>query len=62
VRLFQTGQLKNIGHQALNVPRPPDIPPRHDRYMKNVVDPSKAGKRKSRVAMLHALANIEQWA
>ncbi|KAI0029057.1 hypothetical protein K488DRAFT_80382 [Vararia minispora EC-137] len=62
VRLFQTGQLKNVGHQALNVPRPPDIPPRHASYMRNIVTPAKAGKKKSRVSMLHALANIEQWA
>ncbi|KAH8105210.1 DUF455-domain-containing protein [Cristinia sonorae] len=62
VNLFRTGQLKSIGHRVSNPPQPPDVPPREDLYSKNTVDPSKVGKRKNRPVMLHALANIEQWA
>ncbi|KAI0310222.1 hypothetical protein OF83DRAFT_1026353, partial [Amylostereum chailletii] len=62
VHLFRTGQLASIGHRSPHAPRPPDVPPRHDAYRKSTVDPGKAGKRKNRVGMLHALANIEQWA
>ncbi|TFY58651.1 hypothetical protein EVG20_g8069 [Dentipellis fragilis] len=62
VHQFRTGQLKSIGHRSPNAPRPPDVPPRHDAYRKSTVDPAKAGRRKNRVAMLHALTNIEQWA
>ncbi|THH32753.1 hypothetical protein EUX98_g1454 [Antrodiella citrinella] len=62
VNLFRTGQLKSIGNRASNPPLPPDLPPREDLYSKNTVDPSKVGKRKNRPVMLHALANIEQWA
>lgn len=45
--------------------RPPDVPPRKSL---KIVDPSKmlklgrAGNVKSRIAILHSLANIEQWA
>lgn len=59
VNLFRTGKLSSIGRGA-SAPAPPDTPPRDDRM--KTVDPGHAGKRKSRVAMLHALANIEQWA
>ena len=59
VKLFRSGKLSSIGRGA-NAPKPPDTPPRED-YMK-FVDPNRAAKRKSRAAMLHALANIEQWA
>lgn len=63
VKSFQTGKLTSIGHKAKNVPLPPDVPAREDLYVRNSVDPSKiAGKRKNRAVMLHALANIEQWA
>ncbi|THH14662.1 hypothetical protein EW146_g5696 [Bondarzewia mesenterica] len=62
VHLFRTGKLKSIGHRTINAPKPPDVPPRHDAYRRSTVTPSKAGKRKNRVGMLHALANIEQWA
>ncbi|CAL1702545.1 unnamed protein product [Somion occarium] len=62
VNLFRTGQLKSIGHRASNVPRPPEIPPRVESYAKNTVDPTKVARRKNRAVMLHALANIEQWA
>lgn len=64
VNLFRTGKLKLIGR--VNAPAPPDTPPRHAGL--KTVDPGKVGKRgkagsvKSRVALLHALANIEQWA
>ncbi|KAH7100325.1 DUF455-domain-containing protein [Auriculariales sp. MPI-PUGE-AT-0066] len=66
VHLFRTGKIKSIGHNSPNIQRPPDIPPRADSV--RTVDPAKSGKRgkggsqKSRIAMLHALANIEQWA
>ncbi|CDO69732.1 hypothetical protein BN946_scf184697.g4 [Trametes cinnabarina] len=62
VHLFRTGQLKSIGHRSPNAPRPPDVPPREDTYARNVVDPGKMARRKNRAVMLHALANIEQWA
>ncbi|KAH9920616.1 DUF455-domain-containing protein [Fomitopsis serialis] len=62
VHLFRTGQLKTIGHRSSSAPRPPDIPPREDAFARNTVDPGKVGKRKNRAVMLHALANIEQWA
>jgi len=60
VQLFRTGKLKSIGHKSRNAPKPPDIPPR-DASLKNA-DPRQARKKKNRAAMLHALANIEQWA
>jgi len=62
VHLFRTGKLKSIGHKAPNAPRPPDVPSRDDVYLKNTVDPSKVKNRRNRASMLHALANIEQWA
>ncbi|GBE85799.1 DUF455-domain-containing protein [Sparassis crispa] len=62
VHLFRKGQLKSIGHRSSTAPRPPDVPPRHDSYTNNLVDPRKAGKRKNKAMMLHALANVEQWA
>jgi len=62
VHLFRIGQLKTIGHRSSSAPRPPDIPPREDAFARNTVDPGKVGKRKNRAVMLHALANIEQWA
>lgn len=60
---FSTGKLNTIGRSTSL--KPPDQPPRPNLIH---VDPSKAGKRgkagslKNRIAMLHALANIEQWA
>ncbi|KAH7886501.1 hypothetical protein F5I97DRAFT_1936214 [Phlebopus sp. FC_14] len=62
VHLFRTGQLTSIGHKSRNVPKPPVVPPRDDSYTRNTVDPRKLGKRKNAAVMLHALANIEQWA
>ncbi|OCH92369.1 DUF455-domain-containing protein [Obba rivulosa] len=62
VELFRTGQLKSIGHRSPTSPRPPDIPPREEAFVRNTVDPGKVAKRKNRAVMLHALANIEQWA
>ncbi|KDQ06120.1 hypothetical protein BOTBODRAFT_141294 [Botryobasidium botryosum FD-172 SS1] len=62
VSAFRTGKLKSI-RSALAAP--PDIPPREDL---NIVQPGKVKKRgkagslKSQIAILHALANIEQWA
>ncbi|KAI0354431.1 DUF455-domain-containing protein [Trametes cingulata] len=62
VHLFRTGQLKSIGHRSAKAPRPPDVPPREETYARNTVDPGKMARRKNRAVMLHALANIEQWA
>ena len=62
VQLFRTGQLKSIGHRSSRAPRPPDVPPREELYARNTVDPGKMARRKNRAVMLHALANIEQWA
>ncbi|TDL24347.1 DUF455-domain-containing protein [Rickenella mellea] len=59
VNLFRTGKLASIGRSA-SAPKPPDMPPREESM--KMTDPGHAPKRKSRVAMLHALANIEQWA
>ncbi|KAL5501227.1 hypothetical protein ACEPAH_9614 [Sanghuangporus vaninii] len=59
VQLFRSGKLASIGRGA-NAPNPPDFPPRLD--IMKFVDPGRAAKRKGRPAMLHALANIEQWA
>ncbi|KAG8833801.1 hypothetical protein FRC17_010042 [Serendipita sp. 399] len=65
VSMFQTGQLKSIGRRK-DAPLPPVVPPREDGMI--LVDPTKVAKRgkggslKSRITMLHALANIEQWA
>ncbi|KAI0738170.1 hypothetical protein C8Q80DRAFT_1207277, partial [Daedaleopsis nitida] len=62
VQMFRTGQLKSIGHRSSTAPRPPDVPPREDLYARNTVNPEKMARRKNRAVMLHALANIEQWA
>lgn len=62
VNLFRTGKLASIGHKASNAPLPPDIPPREAAFSRNTVDPGKVKSRKNRAVMLHALANIEQWA
>ena len=62
VHLFRTGKLASIGHKSQNAPRPPDTPSREDPYLRNTVDPAKIKSRKNRAVMLHALANIEQWA
>ena len=59
--LFRTGQLTKIG----NTP-PPDEPARLSSL--NQISPSQSGKRgkggslRSRIALLHSLANIEQYA
>ncbi|KAK0468392.1 uncharacterized protein EV420DRAFT_1616996 [Desarmillaria tabescens] len=62
VHLFRTGKLTSIGHKSPNAPRPPDTPLREAQYERNTVEPVKMKNRKSRAVMLHALANIEQWA
>jgi len=66
IRSFRTGKLKSIGRSLLDPPVPPEIPPREPDLM--VVAPGKVAKRgkagslKNRIAILHSLANIEQWA
>ncbi|KAK0491059.1 hypothetical protein IW261DRAFT_1435439 [Armillaria novae-zelandiae] len=62
VQLFRIGKLASIGHKSPNPPRPPDVPLREAQYERNTVEPVKMKSRKSRAVMLHALANIEQWA
>ncbi|KAJ3509576.1 hypothetical protein NLJ89_g5151 [Agrocybe chaxingu] len=62
VQLFRTAKLTSIGNKAKNAPRPPDVPPREASFARNMVDPNKVKSRKNRAVMLHALANIEQWA
>ncbi|KDR72901.1 hypothetical protein GALMADRAFT_125747 [Galerina marginata CBS 339.88] len=62
VNLFRTGELSSIGHKSPNVPKPPDVPSREDSFRRNTVDPKKVKNRKNHAVMLHALANIEQWA
>ncbi|KAH6902553.1 hypothetical protein BKA70DRAFT_1305935 [Coprinopsis sp. MPI-PUGE-AT-0042] len=62
VHLFRTGKLSSIGHKSSSAPQPPDVPSRDDSYSRNIVDPAKVKNRRNRAAMLHALANIEQWA
>ncbi|EIW73964.1 DUF455-domain-containing protein [Coniophora puteana RWD-64-598 SS2] len=62
VHLFRTGKLASIGHKNKNPPIPPAVPPREENYTRNTVDPRKLAKRKNAAVMLHALANIEQWA
>ncbi|KAE9384063.1 DUF455-domain-containing protein [Gymnopus androsaceus JB14] len=62
VHAFRTGTITSIGNKVAHPPVPPVQPPR-ETYM-NYVEPGKiqSGKRKNRAVMLHALANIEQWA
>ncbi|KAJ3976915.1 hypothetical protein EV361DRAFT_958287 [Lentinula raphanica] len=62
VHAFRTGTIKSIGHKVAHPPVPPARPSR-EIYMK-IVEPGKiqSGKRRNRAVMLHALANIEQWA
>ncbi|PFH48537.1 hypothetical protein AMATHDRAFT_76688 [Amanita thiersii Skay4041] len=63
VHLFRTGQLASIGHKSANAPKPPDVPARDASFTRNMMDPGKMKSgRKNRAVMLHALANIEQWA
>ncbi|XP_006456580.1 hypothetical protein AGABI2DRAFT_188477 [Agaricus bisporus var. bisporus H97] len=63
VHLFRTGKLKSIGHKSANAPRPPEVPSRDASWMRNLeTDPTKVKHRKNKAVMLHALANIEQWA
>ncbi|KIY44648.1 DUF455-domain-containing protein [Fistulina hepatica ATCC 64428] len=62
VHEFRTGKLKSIGHKVKNCPRPPDVPRRDDDFLKHTLAPNKMKGRRSKAAMLHALANIEQWA
>ncbi|EEB93269.1 hypothetical protein MPER_08102 [Moniliophthora perniciosa FA553] len=62
VHAFRIGKLNSIGHKSSKAPRPPDIPPREEFFARNIVDPLKVKKRRNRAVMLHALANIEQWA
>ncbi|KAG8934720.1 hypothetical protein FRC02_009423 [Tulasnella sp. 418] len=63
VAAFRTGKIKSVGRNTTL--RPPDVPPRHDLRLVapgKVTKRGKAGSVKSRIAILHALANIEQWA
>ncbi|KAJ7472036.1 hypothetical protein FB451DRAFT_1251725 [Mycena latifolia] len=62
VQLFRTGNLDSIGHKSSLAPQPPDVPPREESFLKNTVNPGKVKGRKSLAVMLHALANVEQWA
>ncbi|KAJ7187023.1 hypothetical protein C8R46DRAFT_283027 [Mycena filopes] len=62
VQLFRTGKLESIGHRSAGAPRPPDVPPREESFLRNTVNPGKVKGRKSLAVMLHALANVEQWA
>ncbi|KAJ7074750.1 hypothetical protein C8F01DRAFT_1101684 [Mycena amicta] len=62
VQMFRTGKLDSIGHKSASAPKPPDVPPREDSYLRNTVTPGKVKGRRSLAVMLHALANIEQWA
>ncbi|KAJ7280054.1 hypothetical protein C8J57DRAFT_1301510 [Mycena rebaudengoi] len=62
VQLFRTGKLDSIGNKSSNAPRPPDVPPREDSFLRNTVNPGKVKGRKNLAVMLHALANVEQWA
>ncbi|PPR04684.1 hypothetical protein CVT24_011901 [Panaeolus cyanescens] len=62
VDLFFTGKLPSVGNKSSNAPKPPDVPLREESFAKNTVDPAKVKSRKNRAVMLHALANIEQWA
>ncbi|KAL5638635.1 hypothetical protein ACGC1H_003108 [Rhizoctonia solani] len=62
---WRTGKITSTGQKKANVSMPPDTPPRENLV---TVEPGKVGKRgkagseRSRIAILHALANIEQWA
>ncbi|KAJ4482059.1 DUF455-domain-containing protein [Lentinula aciculospora] len=62
VHAFRTGAITSIGHKVAHPPVPP-VQPSRETYM-NIVEPGKiqSGKRRNRAVMLHALANIEQWA
>ncbi|KAF9524195.1 hypothetical protein CPB83DRAFT_798192 [Crepidotus variabilis] len=62
VHQFRIGKLKAIGHKSSNTPSPPDVPPREASWTSNSVAPYKVKNNKNRASMLHALANIEQWA
>ncbi|KAJ6632443.1 DUF455-domain-containing protein [Mycena sp. CBHHK59/15] len=62
VQLFRNGKLDSIGNKSANAPRPPDVPPREASFLKNTVNPGKVKGRKNLAVMLHALANVEQWA
>ncbi|KAI7198509.1 hypothetical protein D0869_04537 [Hortaea werneckii] len=59
----QTSEPMPIGAGAAS---PPSIPPRHDDLQTvkpwEIPSAGRGGTLKSRIAMLHALANIEQWA
>ncbi|CAE7180501.1 unnamed protein product, partial [Rhizoctonia solani] len=62
---WRTGKITSTGQKKDSTPSPPDVPPRENLV---TVEPGKVGKRgkagseRSRIAILHALANIEQWA
>ncbi|ELU36424.1 Rieske [2Fe-2S] domain-containing protein [Rhizoctonia solani AG-1 IA] len=62
---WRTGKITSSGQKKTNLVIPPDVPPRENLV---TVEPGKVGKRgkagseRSRIAILHALANIEQWA
>ncbi|KAL0571544.1 hypothetical protein V5O48_010420 [Marasmius crinis-equi] len=60
VHAFRTGKLSSIGHKSSKAPPPPEVPPREKGF--RIVDPQKVKQRRNRAVMLHALANIEQWA
>ncbi|KAG9120742.1 hypothetical protein FRC07_003640 [Ceratobasidium sp. 392] len=62
---WRTGRTTSSGQKKSDLPTPPDVPPRENM---TTVQPGKVGKRgkagseRSRIAIIHALANIEQWA
>ncbi|KAG8735423.1 hypothetical protein FRC10_010615 [Ceratobasidium sp. 414] len=62
---WRTGRITSSGQKKSDLPKPPDVPPRENM---TTVRPGKVGKRgkagseRSRIAIIHALANIEQWA
>ncbi|KJA15924.1 hypothetical protein HYPSUDRAFT_193892 [Hypholoma sublateritium FD-334 SS-4] len=60
--MFFTGKLALVGNKSPSAPQPPHTPPRDASFSRNTVDVSKIRSRKNRAVMLHALANIEQWA
>jgi hypothetical protein len=47
VQLFRTGKLDSIGNKSSNAPRPPDVPPREDSFLRNTVNPGKVKGRKN---------------